>query len=198
MNRGAAAVEAGGKTFRMAKRDVLYVGLGEAVTVRAEGSVGDVSEFRATSCSTKYLVQLVRHADIEGTEQEANVGSKRPMTRGAVYKLVDQNVHACRLLFTSTFGPEQAVIAHRLVRGEVMLPVHWGQSDLAKHGWTEPIERVLAAARTSNVRVAATRPGGMVEPAALAPLERWWPTTPWETAEEAPVWSTSAEHLRNR
>jgi len=95
-------------------------------------------------------------------------------------------------------GPEQAVIAHRLVRGGVMLPVHWGLFDLAQHGWTEPVERVLVAARTSNVRVAAPRPGDMVEPAALAPLERWWPTTPWETVEASPVWSTSVSHPLRR
>jgi L-ascorbate metabolism protein UlaG (beta-lactamase superfamily) len=87
-------------------------------------------------------------------------------------------------------GPEQAVLAHQLVRGDVMLPVHWGLFDLALHGWTEPIERVLAAARAAGVRVAAPRPGGMVEPAVLGPIGRWWPAVPWETAIEAPVWSS--------
>jgi L-ascorbate metabolism protein UlaG (beta-lactamase superfamily) len=55
---------------------------------------------------------------------------------------------------TCTSGPEQAVLAHRLVRGAVMLPVHWGLFDLALHGWTEPMERVLVAARAAGVRVA--------------------------------------------
>ena len=60
------------------------------------------------------------------------------------------------------------MLAHRLVRGDVMLPVHWGLFDLALHGWTEPIERVLvAAADSQSVRVAAPRPGDMVEPATL-------------------------------
>ena len=56
-------------------------------------------------------------------------------------------------------GPEQAVLAHQLVRGDVMLPVHWGLFDLALHGWTEPVERVLAAAqRGGRARgLAATR-----------------------------------------
>jgi L-ascorbate metabolism protein UlaG (beta-lactamase superfamily) len=87
-------------------------------------------------------------------------------------------------------GPEQAVHAHRLVRGDVMLPVHWGLFDLALHGWTEPIERVLAAAELDGVRVAVPRPGGFAEPAALAPVDRWWPDVPWQTAAEAPIRST--------
>ena len=92
-------------------------------------------------------------------------------------------------------GPEQAVRAHRLVRGGVMLPVHWGLFDLALHGWTEPIERVLAAAAEEGVRVAAPRPGGRVEPATLAAPERWWPAVPWRTAAEAPIVSSGVAHL---
>lgn len=92
-------------------------------------------------------------------------------------------------------GPEQAVLAHRLVRGDVMLPVHWGLFDLALHGWTEPIERVLVAAREAGVRVAAPRPGDRVEPAALAAPVRWWPEVPWQSAAEAPARSSGVEQL---
>jgi L-ascorbate metabolism protein UlaG (beta-lactamase superfamily) len=87
-------------------------------------------------------------------------------------------------------GPEQAVAAHRLVRGDAMLPLHWGLFDLALHGWTEPIERLLASAARHGVRVAVPRPGGMVEPGMLRPVERWWPALPWRTAEEDPIRST--------
>ena len=47
---------------------------------------------------------------------------------------------------TGTSGPSRRCVAHRLVRGRVMLPVHWGLFNLAFHGWTEPIERTLVAA----------------------------------------------------
>jgi L-ascorbate metabolism protein UlaG (beta-lactamase superfamily) len=87
-------------------------------------------------------------------------------------------------------GPEQAVRAHQIVRGDVMLPVHWGLFDLAIHGWTEPIERVLVAASAAGIRVSAPRPGGRVEPAQLGPVIRWWPSLPWQTAAEAPVRSS--------
>ncbi|HEY1398815.1 MBL fold metallo-hydrolase [Roseateles sp.] len=86
-------------------------------------------------------------------------------------------------------GPEQAVEAHRLVRGEVMVPVHWGLIRQAPHAWTEPVERVLAAARCRQVRVVTPRPGEIVEPmqATTAP---WWPALPWRTAEQFPVQAT--------
>ncbi len=87
-------------------------------------------------------------------------------------------------------GPEQAVEAHRMLRGKVMMPVHWGTFALAVHGWTEPIERVFAAAKAKNVTVFAPRPGQSFEPASLPAQDRWWPKLPWRTAEQDPVVSS--------
>ncbi|GEJ56592.1 MBL fold metallo-hydrolase [Anaeromyxobacter diazotrophicus] len=84
-------------------------------------------------------------------------------------------------------GPEQAVRAAELVRAKVLLPVHWALFNLAYHGWTEPAERVLAAARGAELRVTLPRPGQSVEPDALPALARWWPEAPWKTAEEDPI-----------
>jgi L-ascorbate metabolism protein UlaG (beta-lactamase superfamily) len=90
-------------------------------------------------------------------------------------------------------GPEQAVLAHQWVRGRVLLPVHWGLFSLAAHGWTEPIERVLAAAGSSGQTVIAPKPGQSVEPSAPPPLERWWPDLPWKTGAQDPIVSTQLE-----
>ena len=87
-------------------------------------------------------------------------------------------------------GPEQAVTAHRMVSGRAMLPIHWGLFDLAYHGWTEPMERVLAAAAREGVTVLAPRPGASVEPEAAPALERWWPAIPWRTGAEDPIVAT--------
>lgn len=93
-------------------------------------------------------------------------------------------------------GPEQAVSAHRFLRGAVMLPVHWAKLELAFHGWTEPIERVLSAAARANVPLLAPMPGQSVEPERPLTLQRWWPRLPWQTAREAPIVSTRLERLR--
>jgi len=87
-------------------------------------------------------------------------------------------------------GPEQAVRAHRLVRGRALLPIHWGLFDLAYHSWTEPLERVLVAAERAHVTVLAPRPGQSIEPEAPPPGERWWPRVPGHTAAEDPVVAT--------
>jgi L-ascorbate metabolism protein UlaG (beta-lactamase superfamily) len=95
-------------------------------------------------------------------------------------------------------GPEQAVLAHRIVRGETFFAVHWGLFDLANHGWTEPIERTLAAAEAADVTVVVPRPGQCFEPDVGLPIERWWPELPWRTATAYPLASTKVDALRAR
>jgi L-ascorbate metabolism protein UlaG (beta-lactamase superfamily) len=94
-------------------------------------------------------------------------------------------------------GPEQAIEAHRLVRGGVLIPVHWGTFDLALHPWTEPVERLLVAATRAGARVAIPKPGHTVFPASPPPVARWWPDVPWRTAEAAPVVSTGLDDGRD-
>ena len=93
-------------------------------------------------------------------------------------------------------GPEQAVLAHRLVRGQVMVPVHWGLFDLALHGWTEPVERIIVAARQLNVHLSIPRPGQSIDIGTRVENEKWWPSLDWRTQENAPAWSTSVRELQ--
>lgn len=93
-------------------------------------------------------------------------------------------------------GPEQAVAAHRMLGGGLLIPVHWGMFDLGLHGWTEPMERILVAAKKANVQIATMIPGASIEPAFAPAPERWWPDHPWETAAQAPVVSSGLETLQ--
>ncbi len=92
-------------------------------------------------------------------------------------------------------GPEQAVDAHRLVRGRALLPVHWGLLALAYHAWTEPAERVLRAAEKAHVRLLLPKPGQSIEPTDARTYEKWWPTVPTKTAEQDPIVSGNLGNL---
>lgn len=87
-------------------------------------------------------------------------------------------------------GPENAVDAHQWVKGDVMIPIHWGLFDLANHGWTEPVERSVAAAREAGVTLLTPKPGQSVEPEVTRVLDQWWPEVPWQTAEQDPIETT--------
>ena len=90
-------------------------------------------------------------------------------------------------------GPEQSVLSAQRVRARALIPVHWGLFRLAPHGWTEPVERVLAAARCTDTPVLTPRPGRSIEPTALRPgdSERWWPAARWATAAQKPIVATT-------
>ena len=64
--------------------------------------------------------------------------------------------------------------AHRELRGEVMLPIHWATFDLAFHAWAEPVRWAVREAGEHGVRLATPAPGGRVEPDGELPADPWW------------------------
>lgn len=70
-------------------------------------------------------------------------------------------------------SPEQAAQAAADLNAKVLLPVHWGKFDLARHQWKDPIERISTAAKVQGVQLATPIIG---EPFRLAttPTTTWW------------------------
>jgi len=90
-------------------------------------------------------------------------------------------------------GPEQAVHAHRLVRGRVMVPVHWGLFRLAYHAWTEPPQRARVEALRAGVTITVPRPGDALDPQQPPPFHRWWPELRWTPAQSQPIVSSQVD-----
>ncbi|HSC87812.1 MAG TPA: MBL fold metallo-hydrolase, partial [Polyangiaceae bacterium] len=86
-------------------------------------------------------------------------------------------------------GPEQAVAAHRMLRGKRMIPVHWGTFNLALHTWMEPPERIRQAAKKVGVDVVVPRPGESVTLDSPNPTP-WWPQLPCNDAQNDPIRSS--------
>ncbi|WP_221633925.1 MBL fold metallo-hydrolase [Nocardioides luti] len=70
--------------------------------------------------------------------------------------------------------PEEAVRTHLELRGDVLVPIHWGTFDLAFHPWAEPADRTRAAAEEHGVRLAQPRPGERFEASGELPTGAWW------------------------
>jgi L-ascorbate metabolism protein UlaG (beta-lactamase superfamily) len=85
--------------------------------------------------------------------------------------------------------PEEAVRAHGDLGGRVMLPIHWATFNLAFHRWAEPVQRALAAAGRSDVRLVVPRPGARVDVLAPPALEDWW--TAVGSASDSPAGAPS-------
>jgi len=72
--------------------------------------------------------------------------------------------------------PEEAVQANLDVQGKNMLLAHWGAFSLAFHGWNEPIERAIKAAKEKEVNLIAPEIGETVQLNSdlLVPISPWW------------------------
>jgi L-ascorbate metabolism protein UlaG (beta-lactamase superfamily) len=70
--------------------------------------------------------------------------------------------------------PEETVQAGIDLKGEILMPIHWGKFNLSIHPWTEPIERLLKEAKNKNVKVATPLIGDSFYIKAEIPQSKWW------------------------
>ncbi len=72
------------------------------------------------------------------------------------------------------YTPQQAVKAHQVVRGKLMVPGGWGTFDIGLFPWYEPIERFLIAANQSGIGYLTPRIGEVVSPGKVDGRKAWW------------------------
>ncbi len=70
--------------------------------------------------------------------------------------------------------PEQAVNVHQMLKGELLLPIHWGTFNLALHDWFAPPERLVKAALENSINLTIPKPGQPVLVNNPPELEYWW------------------------
>lgn len=71
-------------------------------------------------------------------------------------------------------GPDNALIAHRMLGGGALLPVHWGTFDLGLHPWDEPIETLARGAAAARIQLLTPRLGRAIEPSRIEQIDPWW------------------------
>ena len=69
-------------------------------------------------------------------------------------------------------GPDNASNANMALKGELMMPIHWGTFNLAPHAWFEPIEKLIGFAKEKNFKLFIPEPG---KPTVVkAYNSKWW------------------------
>lgn len=71
-------------------------------------------------------------------------------------------------------NPEEAVEAHKMIRGGIMIPVHWGTFNLSLHDWYEPPDRLVKAAASTDIQVVIPQAGQSVTPDSIPEPAAWW------------------------
>lgn len=69
--------------------------------------------------------------------------------------------------------PEQTMQAFLDLKGEVLMPIHWGAFNLAVHPWTESVERLNRANKT-GVFIATPTIGTRYPVGTRQPTTNWW------------------------
>ncbi len=69
--------------------------------------------------------------------------------------------------------PEQTMHAFLDLKGEVLMPIHWGAFNLAVHPWTESVERLNRANKT-GVFIATPTIGTRYPIGTRQPTTNWW------------------------
>lgn len=70
--------------------------------------------------------------------------------------------------------PEQSVQANIDLKGEIMMPIHWGRFTLSLHQWTDPVYRATAEAARKNVEIITPVIGDIFHLTPPLPKEKWW------------------------
>ncbi|HDR4904940.1 TPA: MBL fold metallo-hydrolase [Bacillus cereus] len=71
--------------------------------------------------------------------------------------------------------PEETVQAHIDVKGELLLPIHWGAFTLALHEWSDPVERVTKETNRLGVKITTPQIGESITlKSTNYPSTAWW------------------------
>jgi L-ascorbate metabolism protein UlaG (beta-lactamase superfamily) len=70
-------------------------------------------------------------------------------------------------------NPEEAVAVHKMLKGKILVPIHWGAFNLGLHDWYEPPERLIRAAQKSGVEFLIPAIGEKVDPSNFKNT-LWW------------------------
>ena len=70
--------------------------------------------------------------------------------------------------------PEETAQAHLDVRGELLMPIHWGKFDLSLHPWKESVRRLTKQAKVDSITLVTPEVGQMIILPGNNRYTDWW------------------------
>lgn len=70
--------------------------------------------------------------------------------------------------------PEQTAQAHLDVKGNLLMPIHWGKFDLALHPWKESVQRLRQKAELESIPLFTPEIGAMILYSDQPSTDYWW------------------------
>ena len=72
--------------------------------------------------------------------------------------------------------PEESAQAHMDLRGEYLMPIHWGMFELSTHSWREPAQRIARSAKNLGLQLITPQIGELVDLKNPPQNHEWWIT----------------------
>ncbi len=70
--------------------------------------------------------------------------------------------------------PEETVLAHIDLKGDLLQPVHWATFNLALHSWFEPVQRLIDAAKKEKINITTPVVGETIHYNRTVTESDWW------------------------
>lgn len=130
---------------------------------------------RFQSLWASYIIQGPKHQVYFGADSGMHPLFKEIGDRFGSFDVTMLEIGAYDKLWEDIhMGPDNAVQAHLDLRGNLMLPIHWGTFNLAFHPWTQPVERLLEAAKQQKTDLLLPRPGATYTYNHAPHIDKWW------------------------
>jgi L-ascorbate metabolism protein UlaG (beta-lactamase superfamily) len=72
--------------------------------------------------------------------------------------------------------PEETMQAHIDLKGEKIMPIHWGKFDLSYHPWREPVERLIETAKQTKQTIITPQLFETFNLETKTNFKKWWKT----------------------
>ena len=70
--------------------------------------------------------------------------------------------------------PQDSLQAFKDLKGKVLVPVHNGTFDLSTHSWFDPMEKITALAKESQIILLTPQVGEVVDIKKIEVSKPWW------------------------
>lgn len=130
---------------------------------------------RFTTLWGSFAIAGPRHTVYYGADSGYYEGFKKIGERFGSFDLTLLEIGAYNAYWPDIhMGPENAIKAQRDLRGNMLLPIHWGTFALATHPWKEPVERLIPEAQKHNVKLMVPAPGETRVLTSETYINPWW------------------------
>ena len=127
---------------------------------------------RYTTLWSSFALTTARHNVYHGADSGYYGGFVEIGERFGPFDLAMLEIGAFDPLWSDIhLGPDNAMLAARDLRAQVVMPIHWGLFNLALHPWYQPVERVLEVA---EIPLFLPQPGAPTEFTGEAHNTLWW------------------------